>query len=129
VVALNREDLPAVLGDRGQLQQVILNLTLNAIEAMRAVTHRARVLDIGVERYGVGFLCVKVRDCGPGLAPEQRVRIFEAFYTTKQHGMGMGLAICRSIIDAHGGRLWATANDDGGETFQFTLPIASEVTS
>ncbi len=128
VVVPYPEELPAVLGDRVQLQQAILNLTLNAIEAMRTVTHRARILDIGVERYGVGYLCVKVRDCGLGLEPQHRDRIFDAFYTTKPHGMGMGLAISRSIIDAHDGRLWATANDDGGETFQFTLPIASKVT-
>ena len=128
IVAPYRQDLPAVLGDRVQLQQVILNLTLNAIEAMCSVTHRARILDIGVERHGPDYLCVKVRDCGPGLAPQHRDRIFDAFYTTKPHGMGMGLAISRSIVDAHGGSLWATANDDGGETFHFTLPMVSLVT-
>jgi C4-dicarboxylate-specific signal transduction histidine kinase len=122
LVVAHSQDLPAVLGDRIQLQQVLLNLTLNAIESMQTVTDRARILDLGVEPYGVGYLCVKVRDCGPGLAPEQRDRIFDAFYTTKPRGMGMGLAISRSIVDAHGGRLWATANADGGETFQFTLP-------
>ena len=125
VVAPGREDLPAVLGDRVQLQQVILNLTLNAIEAMRAVTDRARILKIGVEQHGLGYLCVKVRDCGPGLIAQHRDRIFDAFYTTKPRGMGMGLAISRSIIDAHGGRLWVTANDECGATFHFTVPIAS----
>ena len=128
LVAPDREDLPAVLGDRVQLQQVILNLTLNAIEAMRAVTDRARILEIDVGPHGVGFLCVRVRDCGPGLAPQHRDRIFDAFYTTKPRGMGMGLAISRSIIDAHGGRLWVTANEECGETFHFTVPVASVAT-
>jgi signal transduction histidine kinase len=118
-------DLPAVLGDRVQLQQVILNLAMNGIEAMRSVTSRARVLDIGAERHAQNQLCIKVRDTGPGLEPQHRDRIFDAFYTTKSQGMGMGLAICRSIVDAHGGRLWAVPNQPGeGETFQFTLPIA-----
>jgi PAS domain S-box-containing protein len=113
---------PAVLGDRVQLQQVILNLAMNAIEAMCAVDGRQRVLDIGAERHAGDQVCIKVRDSGPGLDPQHRDRIFDAFYTTKPGGMGMGLAISRSIIEAHGGRLWAVPNPDGGETFQFTLP-------
>jgi PAS domain S-box-containing protein len=117
-------DLPAVLGDRVQLQQVILNLAMNGIEAMRSITSRARVLDILAERHAQNQVCIKVSDTGPGLEPQHRDRIFDAFYTTKAQGMGMGLAICRSIVDAHGGRLWAVPNPGDGETFQFTLPIA-----
>jgi PAS domain S-box-containing protein len=115
-------DVPLVLGDRVQLQQVILNLAINGIEAMCGASDQPRVLDIGAERHAQNEVCIKVRDFGPGLGPEQRERIFDAFYTTKPEGMGMGLAISRSIIDAHGGRLWAAPHPGGGETLQFTLP-------
>lgn len=119
-------ELPAVSGDRIQLQQVLLNLALNAIEAMRSVTTRPRQLYMGVARHGAQELRFEVRDSGPGLDSEQRGRVFDAFYTTKNEGMGMGLAICRSIVQAHGGLLWVEANPGPGETFQFTVPIAPQ---
>jgi signal transduction histidine kinase len=118
-------DLPAVAADRIQLQQVILNLVMNALDAMALVTGRTRLLQIDLFRHDEGALHVAIRDTGVGLTAEQRERVFDAFHTTKAHGMGMGLAISRSIIEAHGGRLWATPNADYGETFHFTLPIAA----
>jgi len=122
-------DVPMVVGDRIQLQQVILNLALNAVEAMKSVVNRPRLLEIGAQRDGPGKVRVFVRDSGPGLSRAERNRVFDAFYTTKARGMGMGLAICRSIIDAHGGKLWATANPDSGETFQFTFPGVQALSS
>jgi len=110
-------------GDRVQLQQVILNLILNAVEAMGSVEAEARDLLISTEQGLTGVL-VAVRDSGPGIDPEHLERVFEAFYTTKSSGVGMGLSICRSIIDSHGGRLWAEANEPRGAVFQFTLPGA-----
>ncbi|HUN96616.1 MAG TPA: AAA family ATPase [Bradyrhizobium sp.] len=110
-------------GDRVQLQQVILNLVLNAVEAMGSVEAGARELLISTEQDHTGVL-VAVRDSGPGIDPEHLEGVFEAFYTTKPSGVGMGLSICRSIINAHGGRLWAEANDPRGAVFQFTLPGA-----
>jgi PAS domain S-box-containing protein len=118
--------LPPVIGDRVQLQQVILNLTMNAIEAMASVAWRKRELAVRVDRHDALSLRVSLRDTGVGLAPDDRERIFEPFHTTKESGMGMGLAISRAIVEAHGGRLWVTANADHGETFQFTLPAAPE---
>jgi PAS domain S-box-containing protein len=115
-------DVPMVLGDRIQLQQVIMNLALNAVEAMKSVANGPRLLEICAQADGPGKVRVLVRDSGPGLSTAERNRVFDAFYTTKARGMGMGLAICRSIVDAHGGKLWATANPDSGETFQFTVP-------
>jgi PAS domain S-box-containing protein len=122
------EGLPPVEGDRVQLQQVILNLVLNAAEAMTAVDKGARDLLISSEQSRTNGILVTVRDSGPGIDPEHTERVFDAFYTTKPSGMGMGLAICRSIIDAHGGRLRADANEPRGAAFQFTLP-ASERSS
>jgi two-component system, LuxR family, sensor kinase FixL len=116
-------DLPPILGDRIQLQQVILNLIINAIEAMSGVGEEARELQVGSEKDESQGVLVAVRDSGPGLDPEGLNRIFTAFYTTKPQGMGMGLAISRSIIEAHGGRLWAVPNDGPGVTFQFALPV------
>jgi PAS domain S-box-containing protein len=113
-----------VRGDRVQVQQVLLNLVLNAIEAMGSVEAGARELVIGTEQSNTGSALVAVRDSGPGIDPDHLERIFEAFYTTKSAGTGMGLSICRSIIDAHGGRLWAEANEPRGAVFQFTLPGA-----
>jgi signal transduction histidine kinase len=110
-----------VQGDRVQLQQVVLNLILNAVEAMASVEAGARELSISTEQDQTGVL-VAVCDSGPGVDPDNRERIFEAFYTTKSSGTGMGLSICRSIIHGHGGRLWAEANVPRGATFQFTLP-------
>jgi PAS domain S-box-containing protein len=117
--------LPLVLADRIELQQVVLNLVLNAIDAMRAAPDDARVLTVSAEKYGVDAVLVTVSDTGVGLDPRQRDRVFDAFFTTKPAGMGMGLAIARSIVEGHGGRLWVAPNDDRGETFQFTLPIAA----
>ena len=118
-------DLPPVVADRVALQQVILNLVMNAIEAMSAVGERDRVVEVGADKHGADAVRVAVRDTGVGLDPKRRNRIFDAFYTTKPEGMGMGLAISRSIVETHGGRLWATANEIAGETFQFTLPLAA----
>ncbi|MGV7214671.1 AAA family ATPase [Bradyrhizobium sp. UFLA05-112] len=115
------EGLLPVLGDRIQLQQVLLNLILNAAEAMSSVEEGARGMLISTDQDQVGAL-VAVRDSGPGIDPAHLDRIFNAFYTTKSSGTGMGLSICRSIIQAHGGKLWAGANEPGGAVFQFTLP-------
>ena len=113
-----------VEGDRVQLQQVVLNLILNAIEAMGAVEQWPRELSISTEQTQANGVLVVVRDTGPGIDAEHVERVFEAFYTTKSSGVGMGLSICRSIIDAHGGRLWAEANEPRGAVFQFNLPTA-----
>jgi C4-dicarboxylate-specific signal transduction histidine kinase len=120
------EDLPPIQGDRVQLQQVILNLIINAVEAMRCVSERARELLIRTGKDASGGVLVVVQDSGPGVSPESFDRLFDAFYTTKPSGMGMGLSICRSIIEAHDGRLWAVPHDGPGATFQFTLPIDGE---
>jgi len=116
-------NLPPVVVDRVLLQQVILNLMMNAVEAMRAVGDRVRVLRIRTEEQASGSIVVLIQDSGVGLDPKHSNRMFEAFYTTKVEGIGMGLTISRSIIEAHGGRLWAVANDGPGSTFCFTLPI------
>jgi PAS domain S-box-containing protein len=115
--------LPRVDGDRTQLQQVILNLILNATEAMSGIHEGTRELRINTEREAAGGVLVTVRDSGPGLDPADTERVFTAFYTTKPKGMGMGLAICRSMVEAHGGRMWASANEPRGAVFQFTLPL------
>src|SRR5260370_5991365 len=109
-------NLPSVVVDRVLLQQVIMNLMMNGLEAMRAVSDRARVLRIRTEEQPSGSIVVLVRDSGVGLDPKHSSRMFEAFYTTKAEGIGMGLAISRSIIEAHGGRLWAVANHGPGST-------------
>ena len=111
-----------------QLQQVILNLIVNAIEAMSGVSDGPRDLVISTATAERGGVLVAVQDTGPGLDPAKLERLFEAFYTTKPDGLGMGLSICRSIIEAHGGRLWASANTPRGAIFQFVLPhVAMEV--
>ena len=115
------EGLPLILGDRVQLQQVILNLIINAVEAMSG-SEGSRNLLISTGQAEPDGVLVAVRDTGPGLAPASLERLFEAFHTTKPGGLGMGLSICRSIIEAHGGRLWASANEPRGAVFQFTLP-------
>ena len=112
-----------VYGDRVQLQQVILNLILNAVEAMSSVEADERQLLITTAQSEANGTLFAVRDSGPGIDPKDLERVFEAFYSTKS-GMGMGLSICRSIIAAHGGRLWADATEPGGALFQFTLPSA-----
>jgi PAS domain S-box-containing protein len=111
-----------VQGNRIQLQQVVLNLILNAVDAMGLVKEGPRELVISAEQNETNGILVAVRDSGPGIDPEHLDRVFEAFYTTKSGGIGMGLSICRSIINAHGGRLWAEANEPRGAVFQFTLP-------
>jgi C4-dicarboxylate-specific signal transduction histidine kinase len=113
-----------VYGDRVQLQQVVFNLILNAVEAMSSVEAGARELVISTEQNPTGDVLVAVRDSGPGIDPTHLERVFDAFYTTKPSGVGIGLSICRSIIDAHEGRLWADANEPRGAVFQFTLPGA-----
>jgi PAS domain S-box-containing protein len=119
-------DLPMVQGDRTQLQQVILNLILNAIEAMGELNDGNRELSISTETGPTGSVLVTVRDSGPGLDPADVERVFQAFYTTKAKGMGMGLAICRSMVEAHGGRMWASRNQPRGAVFQFTLPLQQD---
>jgi len=136
------DDLPPIMGDRTQVQQVMLNLLINAIEAMSGVGEGPRELWLSSEKFvevageseGTGadraladaewtHVLITVRDSGPGVDPKSLDRLFDAFYTTKPQGMGMGLAISRSIIEAHGGRLWAMANASRGAVFRFTLPI------
>jgi len=118
--------LPPVLGDRVQLQQVVINLVMNALEAMAPVSDRPRDMLIRSQRDASNEVIVAVTDSGMGIDSENAERLFNAFFTTKPTGMGMGLSICRSIIAAHGGRLWASPNADHGSTFQFTLPSNSQ---
>jgi C4-dicarboxylate-specific signal transduction histidine kinase len=118
------EALLPIQGDRVQLQQVVLNLILNAVEAMSTVEAGPRELSISTEQTQTDGVLVSVRDSGPGIDPDHLDRVFEAFYTTKSSGVGMGLSICRSIIDAYGGRLWADMNASRGAVFRFTLPGA-----
>ena len=119
------DGLAPVLGDRVQLEQVVLNLILNAIDAMSADTSEPRVLRVRSQSDEPGTVLIAVEDSGPGLPPEVMDRLFEAFFTTKPSGMGMGLPICRSIVNAHGGRLWASQNSPHGAVFQFTVPTAA----
>jgi PAS domain S-box-containing protein len=119
-------DVPLILGDRIQLQQVLLNLIINAIEAMRGVGDGPRELVVRSDTDAAQGVLVTVGDSGPGLDPQSLDRLFEAFYTTKPHGLGLGLAISRRIVEAHGGRLWATANVPHGAVVQFTLPLGRE---
>jgi PAS domain S-box-containing protein len=116
------EGLSDIQVDRVQLQQVVLNLILNAVEAMGSIEGGVRELSITTQQHEAGGVLVAVRDSGPGIDPEHLDHIFDAFHTTKSSGVGMGLSICRSIIDAHGGRLWAHANEPRGAVFQFTFP-------
>jgi C4-dicarboxylate-specific signal transduction histidine kinase len=115
------EGLPLIRGDGVQLQQVILNLILNAVQAVRGVTERTRELLISTEQEASGAVLVTVQDSGPGFSPESFDRLFDPFYTTKAEGMGMGLSICRSIVDAHGGRIWASLTAGLGAVVQFSL--------
>jgi signal transduction histidine kinase len=122
-------DLLIVLCDSIQLQQVVLNLIVNGIEAMTSVTDRPRMLTVRTEPEDKGQVRVSVQDSGVGLNEEVMRRLFEPFFTTRAKGMGMGLSISRSIIEAHGGRLWAESNGSGGATFQFTLPSEDGLTA
>jgi signal transduction histidine kinase len=122
--------LVPVPGDRVQLQQVIMNLILNAVEAMSSDDQGVRELSIRTDQSPAdGGVLVEVRDSGPGIDPGTLEQVFEPFYTTKTSGVGMGLSICRSIINAHGGRLWASANVPRGAMFQFTVPVHSDITA
>jgi len=116
------EPVPLVRADRIQVQQVLLNLLINALEALSGVGDGPREVVVRSEPDAAPGVLVTVGDSGPGLDPQRLDRLFDAFYTTKPHGLGLGLAISRRIIEAHGGRLWATANEGQGATFQFTLP-------
>jgi signal transduction histidine kinase len=115
-----------ILGDRVQLQQVIINLVMNGIEAMEPVTDRQRELVIRSAQDETHRVLLTVRDCGVGIAAENANLLFNAFFTTKSSGLGMGLSICRSIVEAHGGRLSASGNEGPGATFQFVLPVHQE---
>jgi signal transduction histidine kinase len=121
-----KEGLPRVMADRVQLQQVIFNLVTNAIEAMSSTAAGSRVLRLRSEPTETGECIIAVEDSGPGFEPEALKRIFEPFFTSKSQGMGMGLSICRSIVEAHGGRLWVAANTPRGATFQIVLRVAAE---
>jgi PAS domain S-box-containing protein len=123
------EHLPQIRGDRVQLQQVMLNLILNAVEAMAGMTQKSRNLLITTGKAESGGVLVSVRDTGPGVPPAALDHLFQPFHTTKPNGMGIGLSICRWIIEAHGGRLWASANTPRGAVFQFTLPADSSPAS
>jgi len=123
------EGLPRIHGDRVQLQQVLLNVILNAVEAMSGVSEGARELRIGTGPDASDGVLVTVQDSGPGLHPESVDRLFDAFYTTKPGGMGMGLSICRSIVEAHGGQIWAAGAAGPGATVQFTLPVGVSVST
>jgi signal transduction histidine kinase len=120
------DDLPPVSADRVQLQQVILNLMLNGADAMEHIEDRPRSLLVKTQPETGGGVRLEVRDVGTGFDPGVAEKLFEAFYTTKADGMGIGLSICRSIIESHKGRLWATPNDGPGATFGFSIPLAPE---
>ena len=120
------ESLPRVSGDRVQLQQVILNLFVNATDAMRTVGDRPRDLLIATAREDGNAIRLSVRDAGTGIDRREVGKLFDAFYTTKSNGMGVGLSICRSIIESHAGRIWASANDGPGATFSFSIPCVPE---
>jgi len=115
-------NIPAVMGDRVGLQQVLLNLVINALDAMNEVMDRPRIIQVRTRAPDPKSILIAVEDSGVGLGPEKQSRLFDAFYTTKPNGLGMGLSISRSIVEEHGGRLWAVPNDGPGATFQFTLP-------
>jgi C4-dicarboxylate-specific signal transduction histidine kinase len=117
------EDLPAITADRVQLQQVILNLLTNAADAMSDVRDRQRRVTIRTSRDGERGIVLSVHDVGAGIAADAE-EVFQPFFTTKTNGMGIGLSVSRSIIESHGGRLWAAANVDGGATFSFSIPVA-----
>jgi C4-dicarboxylate-specific signal transduction histidine kinase len=116
------ESLPLVLGDRVQLQQVMLNLIVNALEAMSTTSTGPRELLISTTADSSNSVAIAMQDSGPGLCPAEVNRVFDPFYTTKENGLGMGLAICRSIVEAHGGRLWTSASAPRGAVFQLVLP-------
>jgi len=114
-------------GVRVQLQQVVLNLVINGIEAMSLVNEQSRRLKIGTQRWDREHMVVSVADTGPGLDPAITERVFEAFFTTKSEGLGIGLSVCRSIVEAHGGKLWASPHTPQGTIFRFTVPSITDV--
>jgi signal transduction histidine kinase len=114
------------MGDRIQLQQVLLNLIMNGVEAMRGVTERARELTVSTTLAEPGSVLIAVKDTGAGLDPAVAERMFQPFFTTKPDGLGMGLAICRSIIEAHAGRLWVSPRTPHGTDIRFTVPLWAE---
>ena len=119
-------DLPSVFGDRIQIQQVILNLLRNASDAMSGVNDRPKELLVKTERdESAGVVRLSVKDAGVGITPEIEEKLFEAFYTTKGDGMGIGLSVSRSIMESHQGRLWATRNDGPGSTFSISMPCGT----
>jgi signal transduction histidine kinase len=120
------DDLPPVRGDRVQLQQVVLNLLRNASDAMNRVDDRARLVFITTERDAGDRVRLTVEDAGEGFDAASAERLFDAFYTTKGEGMGVGLAVSRSIIESHNGLLWAAPNDGPGATFSFSIPVGSD---
>ena len=122
-------DLPFVLGDKVQLQQVILNLLLNGIEAVSRVSFGPRKLVVGSEKVHTKGVLISIQDSGAGFLPSDSERLFTAFYTTKRDGMGMGLAISRSIVETHGGRIWAAPNEPRGAVFQFVLPTDARISA
>ena len=129
VTALHVDDedfVVASLIERCPKVMMIRELMMNAIEAMIITKEGPRELWVVAEKHDAQYVVVRVQDSGPGIAPQQQDRLFEAFYSTKPGGLGMGLAISRSIVEAHGGRLWATANEDRGAAFHFTLPIKED---
>ena len=117
-------DLPQVLGDRVHLQQVLLNLILNGMDALNGTSPEARRVSVAARRDGAGVVEISVGDAGPGISTAALARIFDPFFTTKPEGMGMGLAISRTIVEAHGGQIWAENTHGGGAAFRLTLPIA-----
>lgn len=121
-----QRDVPMALADRVQVQQVLLNLIINAADAMHDNCVSERLIAIRTSLEDDRFARIAVRDCGPGIAAEPPDQIFEPFYTTKAHGLGLGLTICRSIVNAHGGRLWAKNNEEGGATLMIDLPLAED---
>jgi PAS domain S-box-containing protein len=120
------DDLPLVVGDRVQLQQVILNLIRNASDAIRGIEDRPRQLIVKTKRDPGDHVRVTVQDAGAGFNPQDAVRLFDAFYTTKAGGMGIGLSVSRSIVENHRGRLWVTPNETHGASFSFSIPLGSE---
>jgi C4-dicarboxylate-specific signal transduction histidine kinase len=116
------DDTPAIVGDRIQLQQVLINLLINAMQAMSANHHSTRKMSLSLRHDEPHEVVVEIRDTGPGVQADDMGRLFNAFFTTKAEGMGMGLSICRSIIEAHGGRIWAQSPPGGGATLRFALP-------
>jgi signal transduction histidine kinase len=120
-----RSELPLVMGHRGQLKEVLLNLIRNAIEAMDAIKAGGRVLRVKTEPHGDDAIAVSVADSGPGIDPRKMAEIFDAFVTTKSDGMGLGLAICRMIVERHKGELSASSDSTGGAVFKFILPSKS----